>query len=116
MKITVKQLKQLIREALEETATSLDRLEQMHSEDPQGQHSAVFDFEELLKGKTDLEIMQFATNLDEYQRANLPPKVRTRIIDALRTVSDELKAKGIQAESALLKNIVRRAVRSELKK
>ena len=134
MKITVKQLKQLIREALEETVVGAEALKGQH---PEGQ-SVVFDpsrdpeFHEKLKaaagdlpkpskaehlaGLSTEELVAKFAGMTPAQKIAASPEERLLFIDALRKAADELKAKGIQAESALLKNIVRRAVRSELKK
>ena len=120
MKITVKQLKTLIREALEETATSLADLEKKHQEDPHGQHSAAFPIEDLLKGMSDDKIVELGANLGT-EIANVHPNVKDKFIAALRSASDKAKAQSGHTqmglgESALLKQVIKRAVRSELNK
>jgi hypothetical protein len=83
MKITVKQLKQLIKETIEETATSLGQLEKMEAEKPGSQHSSMFNFAELFHGKKPEEIIGIAAELDPKVRADMSPEQKMVITHAM---------------------------------
>jgi len=102
MKITVNQLKELIRESLEETLTTL-----------KGSESAPEDESVLIGGEEAQELIRMAR--EAAQSAELKkPGARRALLQSVQQAL--MGGSQPQNESALLKNVIRRAVRSQIKK
>lgn len=102
MKITVKQLKQLIRESLEETITSF-----------KGSGSGEKDESVLLGGEEAQELIRMAREAAQSEELK-KPGARKALLQSIEQAL--MGGSQPQNESALLKNVIRRAVSSQIKK
>lgn len=104
MRITVKQLKKLIRESLEETLTTLKGSEA---------ESAPKDESVLIGGEEAKELIRMAREAAQNAELRKPGARRALLRDIEQALMGDSQP---QNESAILKNVIRRAVRSQLKK